>query len=52
MLIKLGAAGIILGIIAAAVARRFPSYKTSLEDWAGGLFVAGAILLGLAFPTI
>jgi hypothetical protein len=52
VLIGLGAAGIVLGAIAAASARRYPLHQARLERWGGALFVIGLSLVGLAFPML
>jgi hypothetical protein len=52
VLISIGAAGIISGLVATATAARFPAYRKRLEQWGGSLFVSGVALLAMAFPTI
>jgi len=50
--IILGAGGIILGSAFATCARKFPAYRIELEQYGGGLLIAGVAFLGLAFPMI
>lgn len=41
-----------IGTACAAGAQQFPAYQRKLEQWGGGLFVAGIALLGFSFPYI
>jgi hypothetical protein len=50
VLISIGAAGILSGLVATATAARFPAYRKRLEQWGSGLFVSGIALLAIAFP--
>jgi hypothetical protein len=48
----LGIIGLVVGIFAAAVADVFPTYRTPLQGWGGGLLVGSAVFIGFAFPMI
>jgi hypothetical protein len=53
MLFIFGAVGLLLaGAAATAAAARFPERQALLERCAGGLFVGGLTILGLAFPIL
>lgn len=43
---------LISGAIVAIVAHRFPTRAPQLHRWGGRLLIAGAVLLGLAFPGL
>jgi hypothetical protein len=47
-----GSIGLFSGVLAAGLAHRIPRYRVTLQEWGGGLVVASAALLGLAFPMI
>lgn len=47
-----GAAGIVLGCVAAAMADVFPAYRNKLQGWGGGLIVGGGAVLGFSAPMI
>jgi len=41
-----------VGTACAAIAQRYPAHRRKLEQYGGGLFVAGIALLGFSFPYI
>jgi hypothetical protein len=45
-----GALGVVAGCCLAVIADVFPSQHEPLQHFGGGLIVAGAALVGLAFP--
>lgn len=47
-----GVVGLVVGVLAAASADVFPTYRAALQDWGSGLLVGSVALLGLAFPMI
>ncbi|HXT80293.1 MAG TPA: hypothetical protein VN702_12065 [Acetobacteraceae bacterium] len=40
------------GVAVTVSARRYPSYAHRLSPFGGGIFVAGLVLLTLAFPVL
>ena len=52
VLLALGAVGIVLGVITAMGASRYPPHEAKLERWGGCLFVVGLSLVGLAVPML
>jgi hypothetical protein len=52
VLISIGSAGIVSGLVATATAARFPAHRKRLEQWGGGLFVSGVAVLAMAFPML
>ncbi len=48
----IGIIGLVAGIVAAAVADVFPTYRIPLRGCGGALLVGGAVLLGVAFPML
>ena len=49
---SLGALGLVTGVIVAQVGAEVNNYTQKLQRWGGALFLAGAALLGLAFPLM
>jgi threonine/homoserine/homoserine lactone efflux protein len=52
VLASLGALILVCGAAVAVAGEQRPRYARRLQRWGGGLFLAGAALLGLAFPLM
>ena len=52
MVITLGIIGTVVGAALATGASRYPSRMVRLEQWGGGLFVCGIVLLASTFPMV
>jgi hypothetical protein len=48
----IGIIGVVAGMLAVGAARFWPQRQILLEDLGGGVFLAGAALLGASLPMI